>query len=81
MMYVSGAIMVGAAIAVGVNRQRRTTSEEKQHPLTGSIAKRAGIFAVFAGKAKGVERPPREIEFELRDDASGFGLDDSGLFA
>ena len=81
MVYLSGAIMVGAAIAMGVIRQTRSVTFEREHPLAGSIAKRASVFASFAGKAKGGLRPPREMEFELRDDKSGFGLDDSSSVA
>jgi len=54
LVYFSGAILVGAALAAAAIKGRRRVAiegEEKAHPLRGVVQKRATMFSNLADKA------------------------------
>jgi len=54
LVYFSGAILVGAAVAAAAIKVRRRVAldgEEKAHPLRGVVQKRATMFSNLADKA------------------------------
>mmetsp|Transcript_191 Transcript_191/g.222 ORF Transcript_191/g.222 Transcript_191/m.222 type:complete len:189 (-) Transcript_191:167-733(-) len=73
MLYISGAALIGAAIAGIIIRKtnKKGVDKDKTHPLRGSVVQRADVFHRLADKAKGAKRP----HFSESE------LDDSGVFA
>jgi len=67
MMAVAAAAVVGAIAAVAVGSRKRRV---QNHPLSGSVGRRMGLFSNFANKCDTGNRPDRLVEMNGSEEAA-----------